>query len=275
MGKYRIISYDSAPKPVLLEEEWQALPPEYQRDLDFAEITEINNAYADGDSDAYPPAPRFRPEAVFVLMLLFAFLWFALGHHLVAALRAEPQDISFLADSAILAQDEALRTLRESVVRISGPRSSGSGFNLRPEGLIVTNRHVEEGNTPVTVRFPDGRRYNVRNWLYIEGYDLALAELGGADLPHVNISEDLPEVGSGLIFIGNPLGFDWTISQAELLSSEPDHLVLAGPVRPGSSGSPLFNQQGEVIGVIYARLLGVSDRGLAVPATVLLSYLLQ
>jgi S1-C subfamily serine protease len=280
MGKYRIVDWqkDSEQLPPKPLEEWQLISAEYERDLDFAEIAEINQAHLDDNDDVRPEyrqQQRSMPAFFFVFMLLIAFVSFSFGQHLIRVLHAEPQDLSFLADSAILAQDEALRTLGESVVRISGPRANGSGFNLGAEGLIVTNRHVVENNTPVTVTFNDGRRYHVRRWIYVDGYDLALAELNSQDLPHVNITEELPPLGSELIFIGNPLGFNWQIARAELLSVEPGRLILAGPIRSGSSGSPLFNEYGEVIGIIYARLVGVENSGLAVPAAVLLAHLNQ
>jgi S1-C subfamily serine protease len=175
-----------------------------------------------------------------------------------------------------LAKDEALASLREAVVTIKGASSSGSGFNLRADGLIITNRHVVEDNLGVMVTFTNGARYPVKNWHYVGDYDLAVATIAGADLPHVELGDKLPQVNDPLIFIGNPLGFDWTISEAvmlEMYEYQDDSIIyFSGPVRSGSSGSPLFNSAGQVIGVIFASLRDVENIGLAIPAQLLLTY---
>jgi S1-C subfamily serine protease len=91
------------------------------------------------------------------------------------------------------------------------------------------------------------------------------------------LNEQLPEKDDKLIFIGNPLGFDWTISEAtmlEMIDYGTDSIIyFNGPVRSGSSGSPLFNSSGQVIGVIFANLRDEPDIGLAIAAQLLLSYI--
>jgi S1-C subfamily serine protease len=126
------------------------------------------------------------------------------------------------------------------------------------------------------VTFANGRRYPARHWQYVGDYDLAVAVIAGRDLPYVELNTDLPQPDDPLIFIGNPLGFDWTISEAlmlEMIDFGGDSIIyFSGPVRSGSSGSPLFNSAGQVTGVIYASLRDVPDSGLAIPAQLLLSY---
>ena len=275
MAKYRIVRRGRGKAEYLGGGHyWREINKEQARELDWAEIRELNRL---PDEEEQPLSGW--PERVFngltAVVTLLAVIFFLTSAGL-PSIRNMP-DISFLARSGVLAKDEALVSLKQAVVSINGVSSSGSGFNISPDGLIVTNRHVVEGNTGVMVTFADGQRYPARNWQYVGDYDLAVAMIVGEDMPHVELSAELPLPDAPLIFIGNPLGFDWTISEAvmaEMLSYGQDSVIcFSGPVRSGSSGSPLFNSDGLVVGVIFASLRDIPDSGLAIPAGLLLSYL--
>lgn len=270
MGKYRIKHWGKQEVELFGGQHyWSEQNEEQAADLDLEEIAKLNQL----PPKIRPrrlPAPQSWAITVLLLLLFISLL----------ALEALPflhmPDLSFLTRSAELYKDDALTSLKSAVVSIEGSRASGSGFNLRPDGLIVSNRHVVENNPATMVIFPDGSRYPAKGWQFIEGYDLALADINGSELPHVVLGDTLPQQGDELIFIGNPLGFDWTISEATMLETlsyeEETVLYFAGQVRSGSSGSPLFNRQGQVIGVIFATMRDVQDIGLAIPAQLLLSY---
>lgn len=278
MAKYRIVRRERGKVEYLGGGHyWRELSKGQARDLDWQEIQELNQL----PEEENPPRLGWAGRAangLIALLTLLAVFFFLSGSGLPSLknLRNLP-DIGFLARSGELARDEALAALKQSVVSIRGASSSGSGFNIRSEGLIVTNRHVVENNTGVMVTFADGRRYPARRWQYVGDYDLAVAVIAGKDLPHVELSTEVPRPDDPLIFIGNPLGFDWTISEAVMLETlawgEDSVLYFSGPVRSGSSGSPLFNGAGQVIGVIYASLRDVTDSGLAIPAQLLLDYI--
>ncbi|MCL1975102.1 MAG: serine protease [Firmicutes bacterium] len=276
MAKYRIVRRRSGKTEYVGGDfYWRELKKGQSRDLDWQEIRELNKLPEQKEapqSETGWPGKFF--DGLIAIITLLAVLFF-LGGRGLPALKNMP-DLSFLARSGQLAKDEALSSLKQAVVTVGGASSLGSGFNLKPDGLIVTNRHVVENNSGVMVTFTDGHRYPARNWYYIGDYDLAIAKIAGRDLPHVELSTELPLPDDPLIFIGNPLGFDWTISEAvmlEMLGYEENSIIrFAGPVRSGSSGSPLFNSAGQVVGVIYASLRDVPDSGLAIPAGLLLSY---
>jgi len=278
MAKYRIVRRDSEPiKYAGGSFYWKELKKSQVRDLDMEEIWELNQLPDQKDDSILPAWLNRAFSGLFITVFMVAVVIFLVSSGL-PSLRNIP-DIGFLARSGQLAKDEALVSLRRSVVSISGASSSGSGFNISEDGLIVSNRHVVENNRGVMVTFSDGRRFPASNWQYVEGYDLAVASIAGSGLPYVQLDMTLPEPGDPLIFIGNPLGFDWTISEAEMIElwqnrhNEDTIIYFSGPVRSGSSGSPLFNSQGQVIGVIYASLRGEADSGLAIPAQMLLSYI--
>ena len=277
MAKYRIVRRGNGKVEYLGGGfYWREINKGQTRDLDWEEIRELNQLSDDISEEEFIQNGCIGRvfNSMIALVTLLAVLFF-LGSRGLPSLRNIP-DISFLARSGQLAKDEALISLKQAVVTVSGVSSYGSGFNLKAEGLIVTNRHVVEDNIGTIVTFADGRRYPVSKWQYVGEYDLAVAVISGEDLPHVELSAELPLPDDPLIFIGNPLGFDWTISEAlmlEIVDYGEEHIIhFSGPVRSGSSGSPLFNSAGQVVGIIFASLRDVPDSGLAIPAWSLLSY---
>ena len=283
MAMYRIKPADVEPPPLPPEEYWRETRPEHARDLDLDEIAALNraadeeDAFSDEKQDpAAAPIKPFRSTWLRVLLALAVIIAFSAWT--AGDLLGERLDIGFLQRSAELAKDRSLADLQAAVVTVDCAGSSGSGFNIDASGLIVTNAHVVENGGIITVKFPDGSRYDTRGYhLPVEGVDLALVDIAGEDLPAVTLADALPAAGDPLIFIGNPLGYDWTISEATalgtLLLGEEAVLCLSGPVRSGSSGSPVFDQEACVVGVIFATLSDEDDVGLVVPVTYLNQYL--
>lgn len=142
--------------------------------------------------------------------------------------------------------------------------------------MIVTNRHLLENAAAVRVSFPELGTYRAREWVVSQYVDLAVILLLEAeDLPVVTIS-DVPALpGEELLVIGNPLQFARIANKGVLVGyrdnsgREMPFLVIEALIYPGSSGSPVFNKQGKVVGVIFATLQSsdpVEVRGLAVDA---------
>jgi len=108
---------------------------------------------------------------------------------------------------------------------------------------------------------------------------LAVIKIKGQSLPFVPLAKTYFSAGQPVVFIGNPLGFNWTVAEGEVLEyikfadNELPVLLLSGPVYPGSSGSPVFNEQGEVGAVVYATLVDQKNTGLAIPVQALQGYL--
>ena len=135
------------------------------------------------------------------------------------------------------------------------------------------------GGDYVTLFFPSGeqRVYVAHDVMEIEGVDLALVDIDGEDLPSVDLANYLPEAGQEVILIGNPLGYDWTISEGTVTGmayiDDTQVICLDGPVHPGSSGSPVFDGESRVIGVIFAKLTQEDGVGLAIPISYLTDYM--
>ena len=175
-----------------------------------------------------------------------------------------------------LSSDPKVTELREGVVSVvvqGGPetnplsqRRTGTGFNIDPSGIILTNRHVVENSNSISVGFRrkgESKSYSVSEWYGSAnpGVDLALLKIDGEDLPYVSIKEspsDGLERGDEVLIIGNPRGVggiavEGTVNNIHDLSTAP-HVIMEidAPIHPGHSGSPVFNESGEVVGIIYA-----------------------
>ena len=162
-----------------------------------------------------------------------------------------------------------------------GPRpvSQGSGFLIDPEGLVVTNHHVVRGTTGITVTLHDGRRFEAEVRGVDEKTDLALLSIPAEEpLPHVELGDsDALRVGDWVVAVGNPFGLGGTVTAGIVsargrdIRSGPfdDYLQIDAPINRGSSGGPLFDTSGRVVGVntaIFSPSGGNVGIGFAIPA---------
>ena len=145
----------------------------------------------------------------------------------------------------------------------SVPRGSGSGFIWDDAGHVVTNFHVIQGASEATVRLADGRDYKASLAGVSPAHDIAVLRIG-VDFKRpppvpVGTSEDL-KVGQKVFAIGNPFGLDWTLTTgivSALDRSLPsdsgptiEHLIQTdAAINPGSSGGPLLDSAGRLIGI--------------------------
>ncbi len=137
--------------------------------------------------------------------------------------------------------------------------SLGTGFIVDPKGLIVTNRHVIQGANLITVTLPDGRTYTAEVVAAASIVDLALLRIDpDVTLPAVALGDSARlRVGQKVIAIGNPLGLGGSVSEGIVsalnrdLGSTPtdDYIQTDAAINHGNSGGPLFNEQGQVIGI--------------------------
>lgn len=149
---------------------------------------------------------------------------------------------------------EAMPQMPEAPVR----QGVGSGFLVSADGLIVTNNHVIAGATTVTVKFADGTS---REATVVGGdplTDIALLDIEGTGYPTVSFgSSEKLRVGDEVIAMGNPFGLGGTVTtgivsaKARNINAGPfdDFIQTDAAINQGNSGGPLFNDQGEVIGV--------------------------
>ena len=162
-------------------------------------------------------------------------------------------------------------------------RSLGSGFLINAEGLIVTNRHVIEDASEITVVLDDGRSFPAVLQGEDEKTDLALLKISAVNdqpFPYVQFGDStLARVGDWVLAIGNPFGLGGTTTSGIIsargrnINSGPydDYIQVDAPINRGNSGGPLFNTKGEVIGVntaIFSPNGGNVGIGFAIPANV-------
>lgn len=169
--------------------------------------------------------------------------------------------IDFLQASNRLSQDEQVAAFKEAVVVIEANDSKGTGFAISEDGTILTNHHVIEDNQNVVVAFLEEGLFD---GVVVEEYpqiDLAVIEVNGNDLPYLNLDENASaEQGDYIQFIGNPLFFNGianegtVIGPVQLSDWEKEVMMIQAPVYRGNSGSPVINEAGDVIGVIFATL---------------------
>ncbi len=156
-------------------------------------------------------------------------------------------------------------------------KSLGSGFIVSSDGYVLTNAHVVEDADEVTVRLTDQREFMAKVIGTDKRSDIALLKIPAKDLPVVNIGDSSKlEVGEWVAAIGSPFGFTNSVSQGIVSAkgrSLPGEDIVPFiqtdvPINPGNSGGPLFNMNGEVVGVnsqIYSRSGGYMGLSFAIP----------
>lgn len=158
---------------------------------------------------------------------------------------------------------------------------AGSGVIISQDGYIVTNNHVIDGASKITVRLKDGKEYQGQLVGTDAQTDLAVVKIDGAKLQPVAYgNSDQLVVGDTAIAIGNPLGklggtvtngiISATDRQIEVENQTMTLLQTNAAINPGNSGGGLFNDKGELIGVVVAKSAGsnVEGLGFAIPSNV-------
>ncbi len=156
-------------------------------------------------------------------------------------------------------------------------RSLGSGFIISKDGYVLTNNHVVEGAETVIVRLNDRREFIAEIVGTDPRSDVAVLKLDATDLPVVKIADsDDVKRGQWVVAIGSPFGFDYSVT-AGIVSATgralPDESYVPFiqtdvAINPGNSGGPLFNLDGEVVGInsqIFTRSGGFMGLSFAIP----------
>jgi serine protease Do len=160
-------------------------------------------------------------------------------------------------------------------------RASGSGFLISNDGYVLTNNHVVEGATDVVVRLIDRREYDAEIIGTDPQSDLALLKIKEKNLPFLKFADsEKAKVGEWVLAIGSPFGLDYSVS-AGIISAIGRSIPSDGSqnyvpfiqtdvaINPGNSGGPLFNLDGDVVGInsqIYTRSGGSIGLSFAIPS---------
>ena len=159
--------------------------------------------------------------------------------------------------------------------------SAGSGFVLTKDGFIVTNYHVVKDADTVKVTMYNGDEYDAKYVGGDEDYDIAVIKVEAADLQPVTLGDsDELNVGDHVLAIGNPLGeltFSMSggmvscVNRAINVDGTPFNMIQTdASINPGNSGGPMFNQYGEVVGIVSAKYSSTGNEsveglGFAIP----------
>lgn len=204
------------------------------------------------------------------------------------------RDIYYQADLPRLSVERAVERFGEGVVLVKQPRALGSGFILTEDGYVVTNGHVVQGATELSVtifeKTDDGFEKEVFEDVRIVAVnamqDVALLrideeELDGRSLAKVYLADiDEVEVGEPVFAIGAPLGMERSVSQGIVstknrMNDGKVYIQTTAALNGGNSGGPLFNTRGEVIGVNTWKTLGTEGLNFSIPIDAVKHFLVH
>jgi len=177
---------------------------------------------------------------------------------------------------------ELVNALGEAVVQVRTPSGLGSGFFLNEDGFLITNFHVIEGETQISVEVYhqkdgqlDRKTYKQVRIIALNKFaDLALVKVEDKDAPRFKYvplgNADALSVGERVFAIGSPLGLERTVTEGILSTKTREvggllYLQTTAQINPGNSGGPLFSLSGEVIGVTNMKVSAGEGLGFAIP----------
>ncbi len=205
------------------------------------------------------------------------------------AVAAPPEpavDRGFYSASIVPPQERSVRELvnelGEAVVQVRTPAGLGSGFFINPDGFLITNFHVTEGETQISVEVYLQKNGQIERKIYKQVRivalnkfaDLALLRIEDKDAPKFSCvtlgDADKLAVGDTVFAIGSPLGLERTVTEGILSTKTRQfegtlYLQTTAQINPGNSGGPLFNLRGEVVGVTNMKITFGEGLGFAIP----------
>ena len=173
------------------------------------------------------------------------------------------------------------KKIQDSIYRINTSQGTGTGFYLTEHNIIVTNYHVIEGNTLVSVEDQDKNRY-LANVIYINtGKDLAFLQAKELPVPtNTAVTSNSNETfrGDKVLVLGYPYGMPFTVTEG--IVSNPEQIMdgnnfiqTDAAINPGNSGGPIINSDGDLIGVVTSKFTNADNMGFAIPMDILLEEL--
>lgn len=186
--------------------------------------------------------------------------------------------------------EELARRLGEGVVMVKSPGGLGSGFIIHEDGYLITNFHVIEGETQLTVNifrkvggaFRNEKLEDIRIIAVNPFMDLALLKFeppADLDITVLYLAQDRAVAEGDTVFaIGNPLGLERTVSRGIVSKKNRAerglvYIQTTTQINPGNSGGPLFNERGEVLGVTNMGVRFAEGLNFAIPVRYVIDFL--
>jgi serine protease Do len=177
---------------------------------------------------------------------------------------------------------ELVKRIGEAVVQVRTPSGLGSGFFINEDGFLITNFHVIENETQISIEVYhqrhgelDRKTYKQIRIIALNKFgDLALLKVDDRDAPKFKYVElgsaDALSVGEKVFAVGSPLGLERTVTEGILSTKTREmagtlYLQTTAQINPGNSGGPLFNMSGDVIGVTNMKATAGEGLGFAIP----------
>ena len=211
--------------------------------------------------------------------------------NLVVSVNAIPQ--FFYSDNRPAAArdvQDLVRQIGEAVVQVRTPGGLGSGFFINADGYLITNFHVIEGETEISVEVYhqhngqlDRETYKQVKIIALNKFhDLALLKIEDKNAPKFKYitlgNSDVLSVGDSVFAIGSPMGLERTVTSGIVSTKTRQlegelYLQTTAQINPGNSGGPLFNLGGEVVGVTNMKITFGEGLGFAIPVELVKSFL--
>jgi len=166
---------------------------------------------------------------------------------------------------------EIVAHTRPAVVVVETDEGLGSGFIIKPDGIIVTNHHVVANAKAMAVKLPSGEVYkNVYLLSSDPENDLAFLKIEAVDLPTIQLgNSNNVQVGEEVLLIGAPQGLEQTVSNGLISGVRIDNgirvLQTSAAASPGSSGGPLLNRSGDAVGVMSFKVVNGENLNFVIP----------
>lgn len=165
-----------------------------------------------------------------------------------------------------------IELFKPSIIQIATSQSTGTGFYLKSEKVIITNNHVVDGNIEAVIGGSSLPKQISPVYFSDPKYDLAFIKAPeGVDMPQIRLAEAASaKDGDTVIAIGHPYGLNYTategiISKSSRMRNGIKYIQIDAAINPGNSGGPLVNLNGEVIGVNTFIIEGGDNLGFALP----------
>jgi serine protease Do len=241
----------------------------------------VNDATPGATSPAVIPLPAPLPEA-------------AAPPPVAAARPASASAPGFYTSGDVHLKERSVRELAAelggAVVQVRTPSGLGSGFFINEDGFLITNFHVTEEETQISVEVFQQKNGELERQIYKQVKivslnkfgDLALLKVEDKDAPkfaRVSLGDsDTLAVGERVFAIGSPMGLERSVTEGIVSTKTRQlqgdlYLQTTAQINPGNSGGPLFNMRGEVVGVTNMKIASGEGLGFAIPVEAVIFFL--